>query len=65
MITAKNEVFIGLWHENFYLVCGKGTFGGGSNSVKEWEGFLLGGFFYLVVGILEGVILAFWTFLKA
>ena len=59
------KFLLGYDMKTFYLVCGEGTFGGGSNSVKEWEGFLLGGFFYLVVGILEGVILAFWTFLKA
>ena len=28
MATAKNEVFIGLWLENFYLVVGE-AFGGG------------------------------------
>ena len=31
MTTVKNQVFIGLLHENFYLV-GRGlTFGGGRN----------------------------------
>ena len=29
MATVKNEVFIGLLHENFYLVGNELTFGGG------------------------------------
>ena len=31
MATVKNEVFIGLLHENFYLVGKELTFGGGRN----------------------------------
>ena len=31
MTTVKNEVFIGLLHENFYLVERELTFGGGRN----------------------------------
>ena len=31
MATVKNEVFIGLLHENFYFVVRELTFGGGRN----------------------------------
>ena len=31
MATVKNEVFVGLLHENFYLVGRKLIFGGGRN----------------------------------
>ena len=37
MTTARNEVFSGLQHKNFYIVVGEWTFGGG--------GGLLGGIF--------------------
>ena len=33
MTTAKDEVFIGLWHENCYLVVDQLTFGG---RIKIW-----------------------------
>ena len=36
MATVKIEVFIGLLHENFYLVGRKLTFGGGKNC-SRWE----------------------------
>ena len=42
MTTAKNDVFIGLYLENFYLV-GELTFGG--EGIKVWWGGILLGIF--------------------
>ena len=36
MITFKNEVFIGLLHENFYLVRWELAFGRGRNCFRCW-----------------------------
>ena len=41
MTTAKNEVFVGLEPENFYLVVGEVSLWWGG--IKTWWGSLLGG----------------------